>query len=361
MPPLVSICLPVFNGEVFVAEAIESALAQTFRNFEFLIVDDRSTDRSFEIACDYAKRDPRISAWQNASNKGLFANYNAVMARANGTLIKPFAQDDYWRTNMLERCVSAFQSDDKIALVATQRESVDEHGTAVTLKQPFDHTTRLAGRQLITDCMLRRLNMVGEPSTVMFPRAYGGAGFDSNYYHLGDLEFWFRLLLQGDFFHIHEPLCTFRRHGASASNSNIKGLLFALDYFSLADQYAQLLDGTGLGLHEVKIGIAGDIARFVDEATDKGVITLAELMARKPPTELTVRQLDQFKELAFYALLAAASTEKDSQRRLQSLQTDVEQLETNLSAALGSKSWRATEFFRSAARQFESIKHRGSS
>src|SRR5690349_18729732 len=92
--PLVSVCLPVYNGEQYLRESIDSVLGQTYADFEILISDDGSTDSSAEICAQYADRDRRVRFWRNEANRGLFANYNICMNRARGEFIKPFAQDD---------------------------------------------------------------------------------------------------------------------------------------------------------------------------------------------------------------------------------------------------------------------------
>jgi hypothetical protein len=307
-----------------------------------------------EIASDYAKRDQRITVWQNDSNKGLFANYNETMSRADGRFIKLFAQDDCWQPTMLERCAAAFANNQNIGLVATQREWIDESGNRVPIEDPFEETTLTPGRELVLDCLLRRLNMIGEPSTAMFPRSNIGSGFDVRYYHLGDLEFWFRLMLKGDFMHIHESLCTFRRHETSATNKNIKGLLFALDYFSLANQYADLVRNNGLHLDTLKVDIARDVARYVAQMNAEGVITLDELLKIHPQYASQAQVLDQFKELSLFALLAAASAEKDVDCKVDSVRGNLASVEASLNAVLDSKSWRATQFLRSAAHKLKS-------
>src|SRR5579883_1951770 len=91
---LISVCLPVFNGEKFLLEAIGSVLEQTYSNFELVIIDDCSTDASVEIIESFARMDERIRFYRNTSRLGLFANYNECMLKADGEYIKPFAQDD---------------------------------------------------------------------------------------------------------------------------------------------------------------------------------------------------------------------------------------------------------------------------
>jgi glycosyltransferase involved in cell wall biosynthesis len=119
MAPKVSICLPIFNGSDFLAAALDSALGQTFRDFELIVIDDCSTDNSFEIASQYARRDARIFLSRNESNQGLFANYNACISKAQGSLVKPFAQDDLWHPELLQKCISAFDASPDLAKIAT--------------------------------------------------------------------------------------------------------------------------------------------------------------------------------------------------------------------------------------------------
>jgi len=96
--------LPVYNGETFIGEAIESVLAQTFDDYELLISDDGSEDSSLEIAHGYAKRDKRISAWKNPRNLGLFANYNACMNQARGKFINLLPRTIYSHRTFWNAC-----------------------------------------------------------------------------------------------------------------------------------------------------------------------------------------------------------------------------------------------------------------
>jgi glycosyltransferase involved in cell wall biosynthesis len=353
MPPLVSICLPLYNGERFLPEAIESALAQSFADFELLIADDASTDRSLEIAQAYAQRDKRILVWRNEANKGLFANYNECMKRAQGKLVKLFAQDDLMDARLLETEVSAFTSDPTLSLVAVQRQWIDASGIPLPLESTFDRTTRMPGNEVVQSCLLRRFNMIGEPSTVMFPRANIGSGFDCSYYHLGDLEFWFRLLEKGDYLYIHEPLCSFRRHEASTTDKNIKGLLFALDLIELANQYADRVAGSGLTKHDLKLATAYDAATFIHKLFLEGEVSLDELLANKQPEQME-RQLDQFKELAFYALLSGAASRATLQDHADELERQCKQVQQQLDGMTESTLWKSTNFLRSAVSRFKS-------
>jgi glycosyltransferase involved in cell wall biosynthesis len=105
--PRVSICLPVFNGESFLPAAIESVLSQSFSDFELIIVDDCSTDRSLQIIKSYAALDSRIRYSANTEKAGLFGNYNRCIEMSCGEYVKPFAQDDILHSDMRTACCSA--------------------------------------------------------------------------------------------------------------------------------------------------------------------------------------------------------------------------------------------------------------
>src|SRR5262249_45977834 len=92
-PPLISVCMPVHNAERFVGEAVESILGQTLRDFEFLIIDDGSTDGSTRILRDSAARDPRIRLTCR-SNRGLVATLNELVDQARGEFIARMDADD---------------------------------------------------------------------------------------------------------------------------------------------------------------------------------------------------------------------------------------------------------------------------
>lgn len=239
--PLVSICLPTFNGARHLAAAIESVLAQTYGRFELLIADDGSTDNSAEIATAFAARDHRISFWQNEQRLGLFGNYNNCIKKAQGKYIKTFAQDDLLVADALETMLAILENEPEIALVSSSRQIIDDHGRVTELKQPMPEDLRVPGKEVISFHLIGLNNWVGEPSTVMFRAEYAGAGFDAEYYHYGDIEYWFRVLMQGNFAYVARPLASFRRHAASQTDKNHRELYFALDVMRLSLKYRDQL------------------------------------------------------------------------------------------------------------------------
>lgn len=104
LQPSISVILPVYNGGEYLKHSVESVLKQTYTNFEFLIVDDSSTDGSWEYLTGI--NDARVKAFRNVHNKGLFYNLNDMVKRAESPLIKLWAQDDI----MYPECLSGFVS-----------------------------------------------------------------------------------------------------------------------------------------------------------------------------------------------------------------------------------------------------------
>lgn len=239
--PLISICLPLYNGANHLAAAIDSILAQESGDFELLIADDGSSDGSAEIAGDYAARDSRILFWKNEQRQGLFGNYNACIARAKGKYLKPFAQDDILAPDALKTMLGVMENEPKIALVSSARQIIDDSGAVTELKQPIAQDLRVPGREVISFHLIGLNNWVGEPSTVMFRAEYAASGFDTSYYHYGDIEYWFRILMNGDFCYLKRPLASFRRHAASQTDKNHRELYFALDILRMSLAYRELL------------------------------------------------------------------------------------------------------------------------
>lgn len=131
MSARVTIGLPVYNGENFVAEAIESILAQTYRDFELLISDNASEDRTGEICREYAARDPRISYARMERNLGAAPNYNHLVAIAKGEYFKWAAHDDRCEPTFLERCVQVLDERPDVVLVHSKVRIIDDRSQPV--------------------------------------------------------------------------------------------------------------------------------------------------------------------------------------------------------------------------------------
>ena len=125
---LVGVGLPVYNGEGFLAAAIESVLAQTFQDFQLIISDNASTDRTEEICRDYASRDPRVEYHRAEKNGGIVWNYNRVFEVSSSEYFMWFSHDDVLAPSYVERCVEVLQNDPSVVLCFSNWGEIDGTG-----------------------------------------------------------------------------------------------------------------------------------------------------------------------------------------------------------------------------------------
>lgn len=129
--PKVSIGIPVRNGERFITEAIDSLLAQTYTDFEVIICDNASTDRTQQICEDFAARDSRVRYFRNSTNLGPAGNHNKCVSLARGQYFRWHAHDDMCLPTYLAKCVEALDGDPSVVLVYPRTLIVDEHGESL--------------------------------------------------------------------------------------------------------------------------------------------------------------------------------------------------------------------------------------
>ena len=129
--PLVSVGLFVYNGERFIEEALISILSQTFTDFELIISDNASTDRTGKIAEAYAKRDNRIRYYRSEKNMGAGWNAQRVYELATGKYFKWAAVDDLLEPDLLRRCVEILERDPGCMVAHARTKEVDENGTLI--------------------------------------------------------------------------------------------------------------------------------------------------------------------------------------------------------------------------------------
>ena len=133
--PRVSIGLPVYNGEKYLSEAIDSILSQTFDDFELIISDNASTDRTEEVCRSYQAKDKTIRYYRNEKNIGVAANYKRVFELSNSEYFKWIAHDDLCAPTYLERCVAVLDKEPNIILCFPSITYIDEHGEILRSQQ----------------------------------------------------------------------------------------------------------------------------------------------------------------------------------------------------------------------------------
>jgi glycosyltransferase involved in cell wall biosynthesis len=126
--PKISIGLPVYNGENFLREAILSVLNQSCQDFELIIRDNASTDKTEEISREFANRDARIRYIRNETNVGAGPNFNSIVALARGQYFKWLAHDDIMAPTFLERCLEFLEKDPSAVLAYPRVRYIDAQG-----------------------------------------------------------------------------------------------------------------------------------------------------------------------------------------------------------------------------------------
>lgn len=129
--PIVSLGLPVYNGENFISEAIGSLLKQSFKDFELIICDNASEDRTEEICHTWARQDPRIIYYRNPHNLGAGPNFNLTFKLANGKYFKWVAHDDICHPFYLEKCVEILEKYPDVVLCHSRVVWIDQHGKKI--------------------------------------------------------------------------------------------------------------------------------------------------------------------------------------------------------------------------------------
>ena len=234
-----TVLMPVYNGMRYLREAIDSILKQTFEDFEFLIVDDASTDESANVVLSYS--DDRIRFVQNESNVGQVRCQNIGLGLARGRYIARLDQDDSSLSTRLERQVAVMDSDPRLAVVGTWMSKVDEHGheTGLLLGKVDDYADYLF-TSLTNSLPLYHPSVMFRRDAVMNVN-----GYDETLPYCEDQDLWRRLLLVGYRARvIPEPLTRYRIHvgqqSVSKSKTQSDNLIFALERFmkSFVDEVA---------------------------------------------------------------------------------------------------------------------------
>lgn len=218
---LVSIVIPTYNSDPFLEATLDSALAQTHRRIEVLVVDNCSSDTTREIVESRAGSDERVRLVVNSRNVGPVANFRRCVELAQGEFIKFLMSDDLLDANCVERLLAPMLDDATIVLSTSRRRQVTEAGAPrrdTPSTQPmFEVDTVLDGIAFGDVALERNLNQIGEPSSVLFragvvpPDAafqYHGVPFRV----LADMSLWLMLLEQGRGSYLVDPLSSLRRH-----------------------------------------------------------------------------------------------------------------------------------------------------
>lgn len=241
--PKVSVCVPTYNGARYIIDCFESILAQTWQDFEIVVVDDGSSDATVKICSDFARRDPRIRVERNQHNLGLVGNWQRCVELARAPWIKFVFQDDTLRPDGLAVLMAAAISGNGAPLVFGRRGFIFEAGTTATTAEVYELGARGVAQlfpedgnmdaQHFSRIVLANLttNIVGEPVAVLFRRDMIDAvgSFHPDVAIFCDMEFWARVGTRFGVAHISDTVADFRVHGESTTARTMSA-----DHFQLS-------------------------------------------------------------------------------------------------------------------------------
>lgn len=212
----ITVLMPVYNSEKYLKEAMESILSQSFRNFEFLIINDGSLDNSFNIISSY--KDPRIRLVQNNKNRGLIYSLNKGIKLSKGELIARMDADDISRPDRLEKQVKYMTTHPEVIVCGSDIGVINNIG-----KFLYYQPTLLRDKQ-IRNCMVVTCPLV-HPSVIYRKNTIVEVGgYDTRAYVVEDYDLWVKLMTEGKFSNISEPLLYYRINpdGESISKKKIQ-------------------------------------------------------------------------------------------------------------------------------------------
>jgi len=224
--PLVSVITPVYNGAAYLSECIESVLVQSHEHFEFIILDNCSTDASFTIAKKAAASDDRIKAVRCSEHVGIIQNWNRSLLSVDpgSDYIKFVHADDWLFPDCLTRMLDVAMSDKNIGLVSAyrleeDRVSLDRLPTNAPLA-PGDDRFTMDGREVARAILRDKASVLGSPTAILIRSDLARKGeqlFSEDYLH-ADKEACLRLLQECDFGFVRQVLTFTRRHNESVTS-----------------------------------------------------------------------------------------------------------------------------------------------
>jgi glycosyltransferase involved in cell wall biosynthesis len=277
--PKVSICIPTYNGEKYLRTCLESALGQTASDFEVLVVDDASEDRTPEIAEQIHSSDARCRVVYNAVRAGLPGNWNRCLEEARGEWIKFLFQDDHLAPECVQRMLDLAEAS-RCRFVACGRQYTFEAGVEPRrrdwylahppIEELFPGKTTVSADDFNRMALARPgHNLLGEPTSVLMHSSlwHRFGEFNTDLMMICDTEYWNRVVSHEGLAFLPDELVSFRVHPDSASSQRMK------------EQYRLALDGLVL-LHEIAFAPVFGAMRGSAERMDPPVLP-AELLRER--------------------------------------------------------------------------------
>lgn len=200
----VTIVLPVFNGERYLREAIDSVLAQSYRDFELWVVNDGSTDSTVDIIDSY--KDPRVHRIDNPHNLGLVATLNRAFAMVESPFIARMDDDDLWHERKLELQIALLKSQPDVGVCGT---SIHKFGDLDAV-HIFPENSDALKVGLLFYCMMSHPSVVYRRNMLVET----GLTYQQDYFPAEDYKMWIDVLKHSKILNLQQPLVEYRQHGS---------------------------------------------------------------------------------------------------------------------------------------------------
>lgn len=216
--PLVSVVMPAYNCEKFIAAAIESILSQTLKDFEFIIVDDCSTDKTGIIVRSYLKKDKRIKLIRNRKNLQIAKTLNKAVAMARADIIVRMDSDDYSYPQRLEMQYKFLKSHPKVAVVGANMDIMNSKGKIISKREYPSKSEDLKKISF-------RYSPFAHPSVVFRKKIFDEfGGYDYKMVPCEDIDLWFKIGSKYELANIPKTLLKYRMVISSNSHKDLKSL-----------------------------------------------------------------------------------------------------------------------------------------
>lgn len=212
----VSVLMPAYNVEKYITFAIESVLNQTFKNFELLIIDDGSTDSTFEIIKKYSNLDHRIKISQNRENLGVSKTRNNLIKEARGKYIMWQDADDISLPHRIEEQFSYMETHPDLMIVGGFLQFIDESGKKLSIRSYAESDSQLRKH-------IFKYSPVSQPVAMIRKEVFEKSGlYDESLNQAEDLDISFRIGKYGKFSNIQKVLLDYRYYPESLSAQKLK-------------------------------------------------------------------------------------------------------------------------------------------
>ena len=215
--PLVSVIMPVYNPGDYLVDAIESILNQTFTDFELIIVNDASTDNSWQTIKSYAEKDSRIRAFKNKINLGVSLTSNIAISQARGKFLARMDSDDISTLDRLEKQVAYLKAHSDTVVVGGQVTIVDENNRVVGFKN-FPTNQKQINDMIFWAVPIQQGTMVINRS--LLPKNF--VWYAPSKYSAEEVDLFFNLFKHGKFANIADNVYFYRQISTSLSHQNPK-------------------------------------------------------------------------------------------------------------------------------------------